>query len=157
VTPDQGECGEIEWSAGCADVNEALRTLIRAAGKGRGLTKRRAPVAADVKPRNTAMPKQPPARPMVLGVAWFSPTQWQRLTEVVEDRNELDDTFEQWERGALDAVRTIERQGQRVEKVYLDVEALVSWCKARGLPVNGPSRAQYVSAVLQERDGNAEA
>jgi hypothetical protein len=57
---------------------------------------------------------------MVLGVAWFSRTQWQRLTEVVEDRNELDDTFEQWERGALDAVRTIERQGKRVEKVYLD-------------------------------------
>jgi hypothetical protein len=53
---------------------------------------------------------------MVLGVAWFSRTQWQRLTEVVEDRNELDDTFEQWERGALDAVRTIERQGQRVER-----------------------------------------
>jgi hypothetical protein len=53
---------------------------------------------------------------MVLGVAWFSRTQWQRLTEVVEDRNALDDTFEQWERGALDAVRTIERQGQRVER-----------------------------------------
>lgn len=31
-----------------AAVNEALRKLIRAAGKGRGLTKRRAPVAADV-------------------------------------------------------------------------------------------------------------
>jgi len=32
-----------------AAVNDALRTLIRAAGKGRGLTKRRAPVAADVR------------------------------------------------------------------------------------------------------------
>lgn len=33
-----------------AAVNEALRTLIRAAGKGRGLTKRRAPAAANVGP-----------------------------------------------------------------------------------------------------------
>jgi hypothetical protein len=94
---------------------------------------------------------------MVVGCAWFERTQWQRLTEVVANRNELDDTFEQWERSALDALRTLERQGQRVEKVYIDVEAFVSWCRAKGLPVNGASRAQYVSIVLQKRDGNAEA
>jgi len=103
------------------------------------------------------MPKRSPNRTMVLGVAWFDRGQWHRLTKVVENRTELDDTFEQWESTALDAVRTMERQGQRVEKVYLDVDALVSWCKVKGLPVNGKSRAQYVSFVLQQRDGQAEA
>jgi len=103
------------------------------------------------------MPKHSPNRTMVLGVAWFDRGQWQRLTEVVEDRTELDDTFEQWETHALDAVRTMERQGQRVDKVYVDVDALVSWCEAKGLPINGKSRAQYVSSVLRQRDGKAEA
>ena len=103
------------------------------------------------------MAKRAPDRPMVVAFAWFDRAQWQRLTEVVDDRNELDDTYEQWERSALDAVRTLERQGQRVEKVHVDPEALVSWCKAKALPVNGASRALYVANVLQQRHGNAEA
>ena len=93
---------------------------------------------------------------LVLGFAWFDRQQWHRLTEVVDDRNELDDTFEQWERSALDALRTLERQGQRAEKVHIEVDAFVSWCKGRGFPVNGASRAEYVSFVLQQRDGQAE-
>ncbi len=93
---------------------------------------------------------------MVVGFAWFDRQQWHRLTEVVDDRNELDDTFEQWERSALDALRTLERQGQRVEKVHIDVDTFASWCKSKGIPVNGPSRAEYVSFVLQQRHGQAE-
>jgi len=57
------------------------------------------------------MPKHTPDRTVVVGVAWFERSQWKRLTEVVENRNELDETYEQWEQGALDAVRMIERQG----------------------------------------------
>ena len=92
---------------------------------------------------------------MVLGFAWFDRQQWHRLTEVVDDRSELDDTFEQWERSALDALRTLERQGQLAEKVHIDVDAFVSWCKAKGLAINGASRAEYASFVLQQRNGKA--
>ena len=101
------------------------------------------------------MPKRTQER-MVVGIAWFDREQWQRLTEVVEDRSELDDTFEQWESSALQALRNLEHQGQRVEKVFINVNALHSWCKERALPVNGKSRAQYVSSLLQEREGQAE-
>ena len=102
------------------------------------------------------MPKPRSDRKMVVGFAWFDRQQWHRLTEVVDDRNELDDTFEQWERSALDALRTLERQGQRAEKIHIDVDVLVSWCKGKGLLVNGASRSQYVSFVLQQRNGKAE-
>jgi hypothetical protein len=94
---------------------------------------------------------------MVVGLAWFDRKQWKRLTEVVEDRNELDDTYEQWEKSALDAVRTIERQGQRVEKVHVEVESLLSWCNEKGLPVNGQSRAEYVTQIIRRRHGQAKA
>ena len=106
---------------------------------------------------NTTMPKHTPARPLVVGLAWFDRKQWQRLTKAVEDRNELDDTYEQWEQSALDAVRMIERQGQEIEKVHIEVESLVSWCKAKGLPVNGKSRAEYVTHLMQRRHGQAKA
>ena len=101
------------------------------------------------------MPKHAPSRPLVVGLAWFDRKQWQRLTEVVEDRNELDASFEQWKQGALKAVRMIESEGQTVEKVHVEVESLVSWCKEKGSPVNGESRAEYVTQIMRRRHGQA--
>ncbi|TMI03692.1 MAG: hypothetical protein E6H43_04100 [Betaproteobacteria bacterium] len=103
------------------------------------------------------MPKHTPDRTLVVGLAWFDRKQWQRLTEAVEDRNDLDDTYEQWQESALDAVQMIERQGQKVERVHVEVESLVSWCKEMGLPVNGKSRAEYVTQLMQRRHGQAKA
>jgi len=103
------------------------------------------------------MPKHTPERTVVVGVAWFDRKQWKRLTETVEDRNELDDTYEEWQKSALKAVRMIERQGQVVEMVHVEVESLVSWCTENGLPVNGKSRAEYVTQLMQRRHGSAKA
>jgi hypothetical protein len=103
------------------------------------------------------MPKHTPDRTVVVGLAWFDRKQWRRLTEAVEDRNELEDTYEQWQQSALDAARMIEHQGQKVEKVHIEVESLVSWCKEKGLPVNGQSRAEYVTQLMQRRHRQAKA
>jgi len=103
------------------------------------------------------MPKHTPDRPLLVGLAWFDRKQWQLLTKAVADRSELDDTYEQWQRSALEAVRMIERQGQRVERVHVEVESLVSWCKEKGLSVNGKSRAEYVTQLMQRRHGQAKA
>jgi hypothetical protein len=103
------------------------------------------------------MPKHTPDRTVMVGLAWFDRRQWKRLTEVVEDRKELDDTYEKWQQSALDAVQTIEREGQRVEKVHIEIESLVSWCKEKGLPVNGESRAEYVTQIMRRRHGQAKA
>lgn len=88
-----------------------------------------------------------------VGFAWFTRDQWQRLTEVVDDRNELDDSFEQWERHALAALYKLESQGHSVRKVMVDVEAFVAWCRARGRRIEGTARADYVTALLRIADG----
>jgi hypothetical protein len=103
------------------------------------------------------MPKHTPARTLVVGLAWFDRKQWKLLGEAVEDRKELEDTYEQWQQAALDAVRTIESQGQKVERVHVEVESLVYWCKEKGLPVNGKSRSEYVTQLMQRRHGQAKA
>jgi hypothetical protein len=103
------------------------------------------------------MPKHAPGRTAVVGIAWFDRKQWKRLTEIVEDRSELDHTFDQWKQGALEAVRVLESEGQIVEKVHVEVESLVSWCKEKGLPVNGKSRAEYVTQIMQRRHRQAKA
>jgi hypothetical protein len=103
------------------------------------------------------MPKHTPERTVVVGVAWFDRKQWKRLTEAVEDRNELDGTYEQWQKSALENVRMIERQGQEVEMVHVEVVSLVSWCTENRLPVNGKSRAEYVSQLMRRRHGSRKA
>lgn len=101
------------------------------------------------------MTKHTSDRTPIVGLAWFDRKQWRRLTEVAEDRNELDATYEQWQQSAQEAVRTIEGQGQKVEMVHVEVESLVSWCKEKGLPVNGESRAAYVAQLCRRRYGQA--
>jgi hypothetical protein len=103
------------------------------------------------------MPKHTPERTVVVGVAWFDRKQWKRLTEAIENRNELDETYEQWQKSALEAVRMIERQGQEVEMVHVEVVSLVYWCTENGLPVNNTSRAEYVRQLMQRRHGSAKA
>ncbi len=87
----------------------------------------------------------------VFGVAWFDREQWRHLEQVVANRIELDDTFEQWEQSALKALRKFEAEGLLVERVPVQVDALVTWCRSEGLPIDGPSRAKYVAHVLKER------
>ena len=101
------------------------------------------------------MPKHTSDRPVVVGVAWFDRKQWKRLIETVEDRSQLEDTYEQWHEAAIEAVRMIEAQGQKAEKVHVEVESLVSWCTDQGLPVNGESRAEYVRQIMRRRHGQA--
>jgi len=98
-------------------------------------------------------PPVPPDRGLAVGFAWFDREQWQRLTEVAEDRTALDDTYDQWLKGARKAFAGLERQGAQIEKVHVKVDALVAWCKTQGLPVNGEARSQYVATVLRQRHG----
>jgi len=86
-----------------------------------------------------------------VGIAWFDRAQWQRLTEAVPDRNELDNTFEAWERSAKKTFKEFKRSGQIVEKVAVKVEDLLAWCTLHGVIPNGSSRAEYVSELLKRR------
>jgi hypothetical protein len=97
------------------------------------------------------MPKQRAAKPLRLGLAWFDREQWQRLTEVVPDRSELDETFEQWERNARKAMKELERRGQLVEKVLINVDELLAWCTLTGLAPNGKGRSEFVLEVLRRK------
>ena len=85
----------------------------------------------------------------MVGFAWFTREEWLKLTAVVPDRSELDDTFEAWERNASEALRMVESNGQKTKKIMVEVAALVAWCQEHGKLVNGASRAEYVSHVMR--------
>jgi len=88
-----------------------------------------------------------------IGLAWFDREQWKRLTEVVSDRSTLDDTFEDWERGARDAVAQMRAEGHRVKEVPINVDQLMAWCRLRGVAPDSSSRAEYVADLMRTGKG----
>jgi hypothetical protein len=84
-----------------------------------------------------------------LGVAWYTRETWERLRELAADREVLDDTFENWEQGALAAVFELESAGRQVHKIPIDIDALVLWCREHGHRLDTAARAEYVMHLLQ--------
>jgi hypothetical protein len=89
-----------------------------------------------------------PSRDAQIGIAWYTREAWERLRAIADDREKLDDSFEEWERGALQAIRDLASVGRHGRKVPIDVDAYVRWCGERGCRLDSASRAEYVTQLL---------
>jgi hypothetical protein len=85
----------------------------------------------------------------VVGVAWYSRTEWSELRKIAPDADQLEVTYEEWlivfERGLTD-LRTA---GLYPERVPIAIGALSAWCAARHRRPDGAARAEYAAAELQ--------
>ena len=88
----------------------------------------------------------------ILGLGWYQPEQWERLLQISDDRNELDDTYEDWKKNANTAIQEVKSSGRHIKKVKINLEDLLSWCNENNIPVNGASRSRYVVMVMQRRN-----
>jgi hypothetical protein len=86
-----------------------------------------------------------------VGLAWYTREGWERLRELAVDRDQLDDSFDEWERGAQAAIAELATIGRVVRKVPIDFEALLAWCQAEDRPLNTAARAEYVTYLLRRR------
>jgi len=84
-----------------------------------------------------------------MGLAWYRADQWARLRAISEDRDQLELNHEEWLRTASERFEDLRRQGQQVQKVEVDVEDLLKWCRTQGLPLNSSTRAQYAAQRLR--------
>ena len=89
-----------------------------------------------------------------LGCAWYTRAGWERLRELAVDRDALDDTFDDWERGALEAISELAAVGRQIRKIPIDVEALAAWCRQEGQRLDGAARAAYVTHLLEQERGS---
>jgi len=89
---------------------------------------------------------------IVTGVAWYRREQWDRLLAVSADRDMLEPTFDEWLSFAEDKVKALERQGVRLQKVDVDVDELISWCRAQNRKVDGPARTRFVIEKVRKAD-----
>lgn len=87
----------------------------------------------------------------VTAVGWYRREQWPRLVEVSVDREDLEATYDDWLPEAEKFVNRMRRLGMAVEKVEMDVEELLAWCRQQGRFVDADARATYAAVLLQRR------
>ena len=101
--------------------------------------------------RRRHTPAGPPRR--IVGLAWYEPSQWSRLLELADDRDALEDTYEQWRQSAANTMVTFATQGVILRPVAIDPDEVAAWCRERGRPFDGAARSEFT--VESMRNGTA--
>jgi hypothetical protein len=87
----------------------------------------------------------------IVGIAWYTPDQWDRLKLVADDSDALDDTHKDWLKNASGRLREFKQKGYQVVKVSIDIDEWVAWCQENGKVLNGAARSEFTSEKVSER------
>ncbi len=85
------------------------------------------------------------------GLAWYRRDQWSRLRQAAADADVLEDTYDEWLQMAQKTMLNLAEQGVRAERVDIDLDELVEWCRAKNRPLDGKARAEFTSRKLKQR------
>lgn len=82
------------------------------------------------------------------GICWISEDQWSRFLEITEDADRLEQNWQEWAEKTDEMIATFAEKGIHVIKVPVDLDELLAWCDANERPLNGNSRAEYVTKLM---------
>ena len=88
---------------------------------------------------------------VALGCAWYTREQWALLRAVSVDGDELDADYDSWLSYAEAKLNEQRSQGLNIQKVPIDVDELIQWCKNEAMPLNGKARAAFTTLKLREQ------
>ena len=84
------------------------------------------------------------------GIAWYKREEWSHLFEIAADRDELEDTYEEWLHNAETRLHEMSKVGINAIRVYINIDELQDWCIGHGRPVDGKARAVFTAEKLQQ-------
>jgi hypothetical protein len=90
----------------------------------------------------------------VIGIAWYKKEQWFILRQVIENPNDIENTYEEWLNNAINFKKTLIDSGLTVEEVDIDIQDVISWCKKGNKAINSNSISEYVVFKLMEKSTN---
>jgi hypothetical protein len=90
----------------------------------------------------------------VIGIAWYRKEQWFILRQVVENPNDIEDTYEEWLKNANILKKELVDSGLAVEEVDVDMQDVINWCKKGNKTINSNNISEYVVFKLREKNTN---
>ena len=82
---------------------------------------------------------------MEIKLAYYRKNDWRKLLELIDDRESMHDTWEEWHKSYLKAKQGLIAQSLIVNDFIVDLNELKKYCLHKGLPIDGKAPSQYVS------------
>ena len=84
---------------------------------------------------------------MEVNIAYYRKKDWQKFLKIIDDRDRMHDFWEDWHKSYLDTKRNLTSKGMIVNDYLVDLDKLKTYCKTRGLKIDGKARSQFVSNI----------
>jgi len=81
---------------------------------------------------------------MEVKLAYYRKKDWKRFVKIIDDRESMHDTWNDWHKDFIKAKNGLSSQGFLVEDVEIDLDELLNYCQIKGIKNNGQTRAEFV-------------
>lgn len=80
-----------------------------------------------------------------VNLAYYRRKDWARLLKIIDDRNSMHDTWEEWYEGFNKIKRDLTATGLTVTEYVVDLDELVRFCQREGIRNDGAARSKFVA------------
>ena len=84
---------------------------------------------------------------MEVNLAYYRRKDWNKFLKMIDDRNAMHDTWEDWHKSYLTTKHVLTSQGLIVNDFIVDLDKLKKYCFNKGVKIDGKARSQYVSNI----------
>lgn len=81
---------------------------------------------------------------MDVNLAYYRKVDWGKLLSLVDDRENMHDTWEEWNVDYLKLKRELSLKGYVVNDFKVDLDELKMFCIEKGIRLDGKARSQFV-------------
>lgn len=87
------------------------------------------------------------------GIGYYKKDEWNRFVASADDRNDLEDTHDNWLDSFNEAVMNAKKAGLKPEKVVISVDELIDYCIDKKMKNNSETRSGFVAELLRQGRG----
>jgi len=91
--------------------------------------------------------------PVVAGIAWYTPEEWDSIREQVADPETFDYTYNEWLANAQKTVSELRSAGTKAYRIPFHLDDFLRWCRANAKQPNSEARSEYTSAETERIHG----
>jgi len=77
-------------------------------------------------------------------IAYYRKEDWERLLEIIDDKESMHDTWNDWYNAFSKAKTNLVSQGFMVIEIEVNLDELNNYCKLKCIDNNGKARSQFV-------------
>ena len=82
---------------------------------------------------------------MNFNIAYIRKKDWKDFLEMIDDRETMFDTWEEWNEAYVKAKHNISSQGFIVNDFQVDLKKLKAYCEKQGIKIDGKARSEFAS------------